>query len=692
MSSTDPAAVKPWRLWAYALVFLLASCGGGGGGGSSSPPVSGTGSGSNGSGGDTGASGLSLLAGHVGGPGNVNGTGSAARFEAMAGVALDSAGNAYVADKGDQTIRKVTSAGVVTTFAGISGLAGAADGAVATATFNQPMALAFDPSGNLLVVDAGNNTVRRISTQGVVTTLAGTAGIRGSTDGVGPAASFDFCRDTDLPISDPDIAVDKAGNAYLTSCDVTIRRIAPDGTVSTLVKNNELDPTAPVLLVSPQGLAIGPDQALYVCDEGTVKRVTLDGQVSVFGPVENSHGGPGIAVDANGTVYTAEAQLLYATDANGNRTTIGPMPWGGSVDGPVAQAQFNRITGLAVSPTGTIYLADSGNYNLRTLSNGVVATLAGEALFNTPVDGSGASAGFGFPYGIAIGGDGAVYVADGDGEAIRRVGLDGAVTTLAGSLGLSVNNNSIDGTGSSASFAWPRGLASAPDGSLYVIDNLTDAVRHVSLSGSVTSLSFTSYPFGGLPSDFYGIAVRSDGSLAVTSQTLDVVTTMPSAGGAIAILAGSGQSGGLDGSSSAASFDVPTGIVADKSGNVYVSDEFGCTLRKVDVQGNVTTLAGSTGQCGFADGTGAQARFYSPRGMAIDPATGSIYLADTDNHLIRKVTPAGVVTTVVGKAGCQGFVTGALPGCISWPQAVAIVGDTLYITTARGVAVARGVP
>lgn len=683
MRSTELAAAKLRCLWAFALCVLLASCGGGGGG-SSQPPGSGTGSGS---GGDNGSPGLTLLAGHVGGPGNVNGTGSAARFEAMAGVAVDAAGNAYLADKGDQTIRKITPGGVVTTFAGLSGVAGATDGAIANATFNQPMALAFDRSGNLIVVDAGNNTIRRISTQGVVTTLAGQAGTTGSADGVGQAASFDFCRDTDLPPSDPGIAVDKSGNAYVTTCEVTIRKIAPDGTVSTLVRNDEVTLNAPVLLVNPQALAMGPDDALYVSDS-VIRRVTLDGQVSVYGP---GGGGAGIAVDANRTVYVASGTTLSTTDAAGNYQVIAPMPWGGSVDGPVAQAQFNRITGLAISPTGTIYLADAGNWSLRTLSNGVVSTLAGEALYNTAADGQGAQAGFGFPLGIAIGGDGAVYVADKDAGAIRRVRLDGQVSTIAGAIGF-VSAGPVDGTGSAASFAWPQALTAAPDGGLYVVDYLTSGIRHVSLAGSVTTVSMTAYPYGGTPADFDGIAVRQDGSLALASQVLDVLMTIPQTGGAMTTFSGSGRSGGIDGSATTASFDVPTGIVADKSGNLYVSDEEGCTLRKVDAQGNVSTLAGSAGQCGFADGVGIQARFNSPRGMAIDSGTGNLYVADNGNHIIRKVTQEGVVTTVVGRPGCQGFVTGALPGCISWPQAVAIDGHTLYITTARGVAVARGVP
>ena len=677
----------PWRLWASALCIVVASCGGGGGAGSSPPSGPGTGSGSTG---DTGSPGLTLLAGHVGGPGNVNGTGSTARFEGMAGVALDAAGNAYVADKADQTIRRITPAGVVTTFAGISGVAGATDGALPVATFNQPMALAFDPSGNLIVVDAGNNTIRRISTQGIVSTLAGTAGTTGSKDGAGAAASFDFCRDTDLPPSDPGIVVDRAGNVYVLPCEPAIRRIAPDGTVSTLIKNDEVTPNAPVLLVDPQGLAIGPDETLYVSGSGAVRRVTLDGHVSIFGPVSGTRGGPGIAVDANGTVYRAEGALLYAIDPNGNEQVIAAMPWGGAVDGPVAQAQFNRITGLAIGPSGTIYVADAGNYSLRTLSNGTVATLAGEALFNTAADGQGAQAGFGFPIGIAIGGDGALYVADSDANAIRRVALDGKVSTIAGALGMS-STSSVDGTGVDARFAWPQALTSAPDGGLYAVDLLTGGVRHVSLSGNVTTVPFA-YPTSGWVPWFDGIAVRQDGSLALPDQSGDFVMTMPGAGGAMTTLAGSGQSGGIDGDATSASFDAPTGIVADRSGNVYVSDESGCTLRKVDALGNVTTLAGSAGQCDFADGTGAQARFNSPRGMAIDPVTGSLYVADNQNQVIRKVTKEGVVTTVVGRPGVQGLVTGALPGVISWPQAVAIDGHTLYITSSRGVVVARDVP
>src|SRR3989442_967329 len=160
-------------LGVFAVALLVAACGGGGGGGGL-------------------VSSLAAFGGDMGGIGNVDGVGAAARFNFSRGVATDSAGNVYVADSGNGTIRKITPAGVVSTLAGTAGVGGSTDATGAAASFNSPFGVATDSAGNVYVADTANHTIRKITPAGVVTTLAGTAGVTGSTDATGAAARFDF--------------------------------------------------------------------------------------------------------------------------------------------------------------------------------------------------------------------------------------------------------------------------------------------------------------------------------------------------------------------------------------------------------------------------------------------------------------------------------------------------------------------
>ncbi|MFZ2650894.1 MAG: hypothetical protein WA210_12410, partial [Burkholderiaceae bacterium] len=162
--------------------------------------------------------------------------------------------------------------------------------------------------------------------------------------------------------------------------------------------------------------------------------------------------------------------------------------------------------------------------------------------------------------------------------------------------------------------------------------------------------------------------------------------------GVVTTLAGSARfPGGADGTGAAARFFGPQGVATDSASNVYVADTSNHTMRKITPAGVVSTLAGSAFVSGSADGTGAAARFNSPEGVATDSA-GNVYVADTSNHTIRKITPAGVVSTVAGTPGRGAFVPGPLPGVLSFPRALAVSGNSLYVSMANGVAVVMPLP
>ena len=210
-----------------------------------------------------------------------DGTGTNARFFNPTGAAVDLAGNIYIADGGDHTVRKVTGSGVVTTIAGSSGQPGSADGVGANARFLYPYAVAVDGAGTVYVTDTGNQNVRKITAGGVVTTLAGTLGVAGSANGTALAAQFN------LPQG---IAVDAAGNVYVSDTNNdTIRMISTSGVVTTLAGSAGQAGDAggtgsSALFNNPFGIAVDSVGNLYVADYGNslIRKISAGGPVTVF--------------------------------------------------------------------------------------------------------------------------------------------------------------------------------------------------------------------------------------------------------------------------------------------------------------------------------------------------------------------------------------------------------------------------
>lgn len=360
------------------------------------------------------------------------------------------------------------------------------------------------------------------------------------------------------------------------------------------------------------------------------------------------------AVAVVGLGLSAVAQTLSVT------TFAGQSGSRGIDDGIGSAARFFGPSGLVVDSSGAIYVADALNNTIRRItSSATVTTLAGGSIneiTNAPergyADGTGRAALFSFGVGetgrsgartLGLDSAGNLYVADTLNHVIRKITPAGVVTTLAGSSG---NSGSVDGTGAAAQFSSPYGVAVDSAGNVYVADAGNNTIRKVTSAGVVSTLA------------------GRDGA----------------------------NSGSADGSGANARFNNPGGIAVDSAGNLYVCDTNNHTVRKITAAGGVTTLAGAAGVRGSSDGLGLNARFNGPTGIAVDGA-GTVFVSDTGNGTIRKITSAGVVSTIVGLAGLTGMTDGTGNGArLSTPYGVAVDGSgNLFIADSGNHSIRKGV-
>ena len=647
---------------------------------------------------------LAVLAGNIGSIGSADGAGSAARFSSPHGVTLDTAGNAYVADTANNTIRKIAANGTVTTLAGQAGVSGNADGTGSAARFNMPYGIAVDSAGNVYVADTGNNAVRMITPGGVVTTLGGASGNAGSQDGVGPNTSFNG------PLG---IAVDSTGNIYVAdSGNNTIRRITPSDAVSTVAGTAGVSGSANgkgsgALFNTPIGLAIDASNNLYIADavNGLVREMTPTGVVTTvvnYSQSINSSGTAvpnlpyGVAIDANGYLYVSyySQNIINKISSTGSLTTLTNLTIANSANSQSSISNF--AYGVALDVAGNLFVADSANNLVRKISlAGAATTVAGNAPVIGSADGLGSMAAFSRPQGVAADSAGNVYVADTYNNTIRKISSSGAVTTLAGMAGVSGH---ADGTGAAASFNLPRALTVDAAGNVYVSDSGNNTIRKITPAGAVTTLAgFAGYAGSvdgtGVTARFsqpLGIAVDTAGNVYVADSSSNIIRKITSTGTVSTLAGNKSSSGSADGTGPLASFNVPTGLAIDSNGNLYVADTNNNTIREISPAGVVVTLAGKAGKSGFADRTGSAAQFNQPYSIAIDSA-GNVYVADLQNYRIRQIAGGGVVTTLAGTQ-TPGFVAGALPGGLIDFPGIAVGNSTLYIIVEQGIAALTDLP
>jgi sugar lactone lactonase YvrE len=325
----------------------------------------------------------------------------------------------------------------------------------------------------------------------------------------------------------------------------------------------------------------------------------------------------------------------------------------GAMVSPPEATILNVPSGVTTDIAGNLYVADSYNHTIRKITRaGIVSTVAGKAGVAGNADGEGSAARLTYPYGVTSDPAGNLYVADTYNHTIRKIGASGVVSTLAGLAG---SAGSSDGAGTAARFTYPNAIQVDAAGNLYVADTSNHTIRKITPAGVVSTLAGIAGKAGhndgpGASAQFnnpHGITGDAAGNLYVAdtrNHTIRKITPT----GAVSTLAGmAGKAGSADGNGATARFHIPRGITADAAGNLYVTDTFNNTVRKISADSVVSTLAGAAGNAGQADGTGRGALFNRPYGIRSDSA-GNLYVIDTENHNIRKITPEGVVNTIAG--------------------------------------------
>lgn len=583
------------------------------------------------------------------------GAATSADLTTVGGIALGGDGTLYIADTGSHRIRKVDPSGIITTVAGTGTRGFSGDGGAATqARLASPSAVLATDTGDLLFIDAGNRRIRQLNTNGIVTTIAGGGPATATADGLLASASA-FERPEAL-------ALDSQQRLYIADAGAhNVRRIEFDGTLTTIAGTGEEGVTGngglakSAQLSWPIALVFDRNDNLYIADRDAnhIRRVRPDGIIEAFAG-DGTSGASIDSVDAlpTGLALDAQGQLLfvdsaqprvYRRNANGQLVTLaGTGEHGFSGDGgPATAARLTFPQTIVASATGAIYVADLGNHRVRKVAlDGIITTVAGNGSPGFSGDGGpGGGAQLNSPWGLAVDGQEALYIADTDNHRIRKLTADGTLTTIAGNgaPGFAGDN----GQALAARLFEPAGLALDAAHNLYIADKQNHRVRKISANGIISTVVGSGTP-----------GYSGDGGDAKMAQ-----------------------------------LDTPTHVALDAQGNLLIADAGNNCIRSVTPNGTIMTLAGTGRGGNIGDGAlASNAEFSSPE-STLRLTDGTLLIADTWNGRIRHVANDGRVTTLLGARGLLGL--GATSTVrLDAPSAIALTPIGAFATTGtRGVLV-----
>ncbi len=566
------------------------------------------------------------------------GPATAAQLQQPYGITVDPTGNLYIADLGNNRIRKVSN-GIITT--------------LPSATLNAPRNVALDTSGNIYIAEFGGNRILKVDNKGGVTVIAGTG-----------VAGFDAetASATATRISAPaGMFIDASGALYFAdSGNSRIRKVA--GGMLTTVLGGAGDNTGnPAQLYLPTAVIVDAAGDMWVADSGNsrVRKLTQNTITTVPG------NGTDLAFDPAGNVLEVDGGFLQRLMPNNTLITIvGEVSFAFHGDGGMAtSAALNEPTDVAVDAGGNLWIADFGNHRVRKVfSSGLITTVAGGVISDN-LQG---------PLAIKLDSSGGLLIADQIGNQIRRLPVNGALQIFAGTG--SAGNLGDGGPAVLAQLYGPSGITIDGFGSVIISDTGNSRVRAVQTSGNIA-------PFAGVNVQGYsgnfsnalsaqfttptGLCAGPDGSTYI-ADTGNHMLRHVSLDGTISAVAGTGYQGytGDGGPALSARLNAPRGCAVDIIGDIFIADTANHAIRLVTPDGNISTIAGN-GNPGFSGdgGPALEALLQTPHAIAVSQQ-GVVYVADTGNNRIRCLTPAlpllGQVNQTLGFANAASLLSGPL--------------------------------
>lgn len=606
-------------------------------------------------------------------------------LESPRAVAIDAVGNFYIADWGHHRIRKVDAVtGTIHTIAGTGepGLSGDS-GPATEARVGFPATVAVDGQGNLYI--PAGAAVRKVDAMtGIISVVAGT-GERGESGDGGPA--------TEARLYAGEVVLDVSGNLYIAGRN-RIRRVdGATGIINTVAGTGERGfdgdggPASEAQLGEMRGLAVDGSGNLYIADYGNDRIRRVDGATGMISTVAGNgesrysgDGGPateaglsrleGVAADRSGNVYAADWYRIRKVDATTGtiHTIAGTGERGYSGDGgPATEARVGLVEGVAVDGSGNIYIAAHNRVRKINAATGMIDTIAGGG----QVDSFWARFGkLSRPRGLAVDGNGYVYIADFGNNRIR--GVSAFKSDIITRAGTGEGGDSGDGRRATAArLGFPVGVAADAAGNIYMADTFNHRIRKVDAATRMISTvagtgrfgSFGDVGDGGPATEAmlahpHDVAIDIAGNLYIADRGSSRIRKVDAATGTISTIAGTGGRfahgySGDGGPATEAKLRFPAGVAVDGSGNVYIADTLNSRIRKVDrATGTISTIAG-TGRFGIGEDNGdggpaTEAMLRHPEGVAVDTA-GNVYIADPVSFGIRKVDACtGMISTIAG--------------------------------------------
>ncbi|MFN0106075.1 MAG: hypothetical protein ACKV2U_28795, partial [Bryobacteraceae bacterium] len=582
-----------------------------------------------------------------------------APLAAMQGVAIDAAGNLFVADPQNHIVVRIDTRGTLSVVAGngFSGYAG--EGLPATQSqLDQPTGVAIDAQGNLLIADFGNVRIFRVDRAGVMTTLAG----GGNNDRDGATAAM-------ARIQPWALAVDSHGVIYFAERDRNrVRQIDANGVIRTIAGTGEegFSPDSMAAtqakLANPIGITVDTAGLLYIADSNNqrIRRVRANGTIETFaGTGEsgvNGLNGPATRAQLNEpqALFTDRSGNIFITDNVRNGRVL-RVDSAGTITNATPGSVFDSPQGVAVAADGTIYVTESGRKVVRRFANGAASVYAGNGRYKFGGDGGPARAALlNGPQSLAFAADGSLYFADSGNSRIRRVRTDGVIETVR-----------------SGTLREPVGLALDAAGNIYVSQPDDGIVYRITPAGAQTTFFMRD------GTSIQGLAFDSAGNLYLADAANNVIHRVTPAGVA-STLVGNGTSGfgGDGGDALRAQLNFPRSLAFDSAGNLYIADTANFRVRRVSRTGTISTVAGNGAERHAGDGgLATAASFDEVRGLTID-AQGNLYISATSR--IRMVDGGGGIRTIAGGVGGGSFGDGGPPlsaGIEAFDLAISRNGD-----------------